>query len=198
MKGSRTVLTRPAAVSCLFLAVAVAGCASGRVVAVVKPLPPGTVSKATELLVKPFAIEKAVFSGDNADIPAVVERQKKRIPAELVQTLVTTLLRSGYRARRYTADAGTAGAVVIDGSFTHVNHGSGAARAWVGLGAGAAWMLSDVKLYRADKPAETLAEFKVESSSGGRGGLLAAGDFTTTNLVDLARSIVKFLDQYAR
>ena len=198
MRRRSTKLAWPGAVFCLLLALAATGCARGRVVAILKPLPPGTVSKSTELLVKPFTIEKAVFTGDNAEIPAIVEKQKKRIPPELVQTLVTTLLKSGYRARPYTAGAGVAGAVLIDGTFTHVNHGSGAARAWWGFGAGAAWMLSEVKLCKADKPAETLAEFKVESSSGGRGGLLAAGDFTTTNLIDLARSIVKFLDQYAR
>lgn len=192
MSWKAQLLKKAGFLSCLAFAVAALGCAAGKVAIVKTPLQPGAVTKSQTFLVKPFAVENAVFTGDNADDPAVVDRQKKRIPRELVTALLTRLSKSGYKGEDDESAAGTQDVVVIDGVITHVNHGSGVARFLVGFGSGAAWIKATVKLYRAGAPSDTLAEFMIESSSGGSAG---AGDFTTTNVKDLANAIVDYLEK---
>lgn len=195
MSRKAQLLKKAGFLSCLAFAVAALGCAASKVAIVKTPLQPGAVTKSQTFLVKPFAIENAVFTGDNTDDPAVVDRQKKRIPQELVTALLARLSKSGYKGEDDESAAGTQDVVVIDGVITHVNHGSGAARAFLGMGAGAAWMKATIKLYKAGAPSDTLAEFMIESTSGGRGGLFASGDFTTTNIADLANAIVTYLEK---
>ncbi len=183
---------------CLALALGCVGCAGSDVVSVKTPLQPGAVSRSQTFLVKDFAIENAVFAGDNADDASVVAQQKADIPGDLRRELVMALSRCGFKAHSYDEGVRVGDAVVIDGAVTHVNHGSGAARAWVGAGAGAAWMRAVVRIYKAETPADTLSEFTVEASSGGRGGLFASGDFTHSNVRDLADATAGFLDRNTR
>jgi hypothetical protein len=193
MKTSRWLLSL-----CGVMMLACVGCAAGEVLAVAKPLAPGAVTKTQPILVKAFAIEGAAFLGDNADKPEIVAKQKERIRRELTDYLVERLLANKYNARRYDPKDVTADAVVIDGSFTKVNHGSGAARAWWGMGAGAAYIIADVKVYKAQAPSDVLSQFTVAGTSSGRGGWSAAGDFTSTNLRDLAAETVEYLNKSQR
>jgi len=189
MMGSRWV----AVAGCVLAAALCAGCAGGRVLTVKKDLAAGAVTRSHVFLVKSFDIQDAVFTGDNSGNAAVVASQKQRIPTELTSVLVAELSRAGLQAKAYSKDAAAGNSVVIDGVIPRVNHGSGFNRAFWGMGAGAAWMMADVKLYKPETPAASLAEFRAEGTSGGRGGLLATGDFTSTNILDLARSIASYL-----
>lgn len=166
------------------------GCGSGSVTNIKTALKPGDLNRQQTLLVKDFDTTNTAFSGDNAEDVNIVKSQKKRISSTITVSLFSKLRQNGFEVHNFDEKNIPQDAVVIDGVVTHVSHGSGAARYIVGFGAGAAWMKTTVKIYKAQSPNEVLAEFQVESSTE---ALVSPGDMTDKFVSDLAKAIVDYI-----
>jgi hypothetical protein len=170
-----------------------AGCPHATITQVSKELPSAAITNSNLVLIKKFKIDDAIFTGDGADDPKVVDDQKKKIPSWLTEELIKQFAEAKIDAKPYSKEDTKSEALVIDGIITHVNNGSGAARVWWGFGAGAAGIKARVNIYKADSPDNSLAAFNLESTSGGAGGSFGFADYSWRNTKNLATQIVEYM-----
>ncbi len=185
----KTLRTSLLALAC---AVVVTGCATGKVEQVKVGLAPNSITKGDAIYVKDFDASKAVFKGEYSDVPDKVATQRARIPLIMAEATISEFLKKGYTAKKYTADAPT-NAVVVEGEVTLVDAGSGAARFWVGMGAGASTVRANIKVYRGSDAAKPLTELQMAGTSGGAGGFSGYSDWIAANARDLAIKLVKYM-----
>jgi len=176
------------------LVVAITGCARAKIKNETVSLQPGTVTKSTLILVKRISADDAVFTGDKADDTKRINDEKKIIKTTLTEDVVGQMKKRGLNAQVYN-DKAPKGAVVIEGTVVRFEHGSGAARALVGMGAGSSNMVTRVK---AHKDNETVSEFEVIATSGGRGGLNSMSSFLEAHLIDASEKIAEYVAERAK
>jgi hypothetical protein len=168
------------------------GCATGKIEKVDVPLAKDQISKSDPIYIKDFDCSKAVFKGENSDKPDKVAEQRARIPTIISAETIKDLAKDGYTAKNYSAAAPT-NAVIVEGEVVLVDAGSGAARFWVGMGAGNSVVKANVKIYRGSDASKPLAELQMSGTSGGAGGFSGYSDWTAKNCVDLAMKLSKYL-----
>lgn len=165
------------------------GCARGQIKQERTSLQAGAVSKTETILVKPFEASQMRVTGDKADEAARVHQEKVFLNQGLSEQLISDLKKKGFNAKRYSPSEKGA---VLEGSVPLFEHGSGAARALVGMGAGSSNLHLAVKLHRGNT---TLADFDVVATSGGRGGLISTGSFIDAHISDASEKIVEYLEK---
>jgi len=169
------------------------GCAGASVSNVRTPLNVGAVARSESLLVKPAASENTVFLGDFSDDPASVSSGREKLRATFATKAVAAIRAAGLQADLYPASgSATATAIVVELVVKKFDAGSNAARAIVGFGAGASFLITDVKLI---KGGATIADFSLDASSGGRGGFSAIGSWLDNHIDDSVHILVNYLSQ---
>ena len=166
------------------------GCASGKMGAIDKPLESGAISKKTPIFVMPVSTDNMRFYGDKADEKERTENERATIQNRFGGMIVAALSKMGYKAQ--TTDKPTKKGVLVKGNVTKFDHGSGAARAFVGMGAGSSNMFTDFEVVDM-KTKNILTKFEVIATSGGRGGLSATGSFMEAHLVDGSEKVADYL-----
>ena len=80
---------------------------------------------------------------------------------------------------------------MLEGKAPLFEHGSGAARALVGMGAGSSNLHLAITLHRGSF---VLADFDVVATSGGRGGLISMSSFIHAHMTDASEKIAEYLE----
>ena len=173
-------------------AAVLAGCATGKIEQVNVGLAPNSITQSDPIYVKEFDASKAVFKGEYSDVPDKVAAQRARIPLIMSGATIGEFVKKGYTAKQYSPDA-PGSAVIVEGEVTLVDAGSGAARFWVGMGAGNSTVRANIKVYRASDPAKPLADLQMAGTSGAAGGFSGYADWIGVNAKDLATKLVKYL-----
>jgi hypothetical protein len=166
-------------------------CAHGKMGQVDQELATGSVSKTALISVETISAREARFSGDKSGEEKRVNEEKAAIENSYSQRVADALRKKGYNAK---AVSGAAHGLVLSGKVTRFEHGSAAARIMVGMGAGSSNIFTDFKLEDRDK-AKTLSKFEVIATSGGRGGLAAAGSFMDSHMEDGAEKAADYIDK---
>ena len=178
---------------CGAMAVSFVGCAGAKVKNERVPLKNGTLTKADLILVKEISADNAIFIGDKSADKDKVDEEKKRIRIELPEEIVQRLQKKGFNAKAFTGNS-AANAIILEGSVGKVDHGSAAARAFVGMGSGSSNMVIDIKITKAKV---AIADFQIVASSGGRGGWTSMGSFIKAHIVDAASRTADYLAKHA-
>jgi hypothetical protein len=178
--------------STIVLGALAAGCATGKVVEVRTPLAPDAVAKDKTIYIKTFDASKAEFQGDYSDVAGNIDKERVRVPDIIGVELIARLKERGLKAEKY-APGVPADALVVDGRVTLVDSGSGAARFWIGMGAGASSVFADVKVVREGKPDAPLCDLKMAGHSGGTGGIYGYQDWIGANAKDLAITMADYI-----
>ncbi len=162
-------------------------------------------------LKKPVQVQVHDF-GYHVDMEAEEDDHQELAPeaAEALSTeLVSHIREMGLPAQRLAAGhpfpdspAGNQTVLVIRGTFTELNDGSGAKRLWLGFGAGAAQVKSIVRLSWLDSKGETfLREFETISKTGKMPGLITpigmgavTGRIIVSAIVGTASTVAKRKD----
>jgi len=168
------------------------GCGGASLSNVRMDLAPGRLPRATMLFVPQADSSATVFKGDGSDEPKAVATARQTLRDALASQVVTALREAGFQAN---PPPGTAGGLATEPVTVWMvvrecNWGSSAARALVGFGAGAAYLLTDVKLVKGNA---LIADFTVDANSGGRAGLHAVGDFMPQFMQQTAGLVAEYL-----
>jgi len=176
------------------LIVSVIGCARAKIRDERLPLQSGAINSAEVILVKEVTAEKAWFSGDKANDSARIVQEKTIIRERFTALLIDWLRKKGFKPQPYSAELANK-APVLETVVTGFDHGSGAARALIGMGAGSSNMEIRVRLTRGQK---TLSDFDVVATSGGRGGLISMSSFLEAHITDGTEKIADYLHTHIR
>jgi len=174
----------------LLLSTLMLGCAHAKMGAVEAPLESGSITKDTKIYVLPVTTDNLVVTGDKAKDEARISEEKTIIEGRFAKMIVDQLIKKGYKAELVTGSQKKG--VVITGHVTRFEHGSGAARMWVGMGAGSSNLFTDFKIEDRSK-GSTLSKFEVIATSGGRGGLAATGSFMDAHLEDGSKKVAEYV-----
>jgi hypothetical protein len=170
------------------------GCGGASLANVRKDLPPGQLPRATVLFVPPAESSATAFNGDGSDDANAVATARQQLRDSLAIQVANALRAAGFQANlpQGSTAAPPTEPVSVWMIVRECNWGSNAKRALVGFGAGAAYLLTDVRLTRGNT---VVADFTVDANSGGRGGLAATGDFTPQFMQQTAELIVQYLSE---
>ena len=168
------------------------GCAHGKMGTVDMALSKGAISKKTPIFIEPIDAKTMHVSGDKAADTVRISQERTEIESRYHRMIGDALKKRGYDAHSTTGrkDSG----IVLFGKITRFEHGSGAARALVGMGAGSSNLFTDLVLEDRSKK-QVLARFEVIGTSGGRGGLGATGGFLKAHLEDGSEQTAKYIDE---
>ncbi len=164
------------------------GCAGASVSTIRTPLNVGALSRTDSLVIKPAASDNTVFEGDYSDDPPSVADGRRRLRTMFATRAAHVLNAAGLKAALHP----TQGDVVVEMVVQKFDAGSNAARAVVGFGAGASFLLTDVKLI---KGGTVIADFTLDASSGGRGGFSSIGSWLDRHIDDSVRILRDYLIQ---
>jgi len=169
-----------------------AGCAGAEITKTRLALEPGDITKNTLILINPVDATRTVFQGDFSDDPPSVAAGRKLLHDTFAQKAVDKLYNKGLNADIYSEKAlkSHPDAAIVDLDVKTFDAGSNAARAMVGFGAGASYLLTDAKIY---KNREIIADFTIDANSGGRGGFTAIGSWLNNHIDDSVRILVNYL-----
>ncbi|MBA2403946.1 MAG: DUF4410 domain-containing protein [Bdellovibrionales bacterium] len=156
-------------------------CAHGKMGIVSQPLEKDTISKTVPMYVEVISTNEMHVTGDKANDTTRINDEKQIIATRYNAMIADALRKKGYNAQA-VKDPQNKG-IVISGKVSRFDHGSGAARFWVGMGAGSSDMFTDLLIEDRTKKV-TLSKFEVIATSGGRGGLGATGSFMDEHLLD--------------
>ncbi|MBW2701613.1 MAG: DUF4410 domain-containing protein [Deltaproteobacteria bacterium] len=175
-------------------AVWLGGCAGAGISIIRTDLKPGDLSRADSLVIKPAQADQTEFLGDFSDDPPSVVANRDMLKNNFAQNLLPLLLGSGFKAEMAGASI-PVGAVTVEMVVEKFEAGSNAARAMVGMGAGASYLLTTVKL---TKNGQVIADFTIDASSGGRGGFSSIGSFLQQHIDDSLWRFVSYLEEKAQ
>jgi hypothetical protein len=168
-------------------ALVLAGCATGKMGKVEKALEAGAVTKTTPIIVEKIDTTDATFSGDKADNLDVRKTEKDTIEAVYYMRIVDALKAKGFNATLANGKA-TKG-VVLTGKVIKIGHGSGAARHFIGMGAGQANLITEFHLE--DRSAKkTLSKFEIVATSGAESGVTSYMD---RHLNDGSKKVAEYI-----
>ena len=123
------------------------------------------------IFVKVLSTENTVVKGDKSDETDRVAEKKQRVSQKLAPLIVEKLVIAGHTAAVYDDNIDTRGALILDGEISTISNGSGATRVWIGFGAGAAKMITNIHLYFSDSPEDVLLSQNMVAKTGGSGGI---------------------------
>jgi hypothetical protein len=178
----------------LLASLAVFGCGGSSISNIRMQLAPGAIPRSEVLVVVPVDASRTVFEGDYSDDPPSVAQGRITLQTSYAPRLAAALQAAGLRAM-VAGPTVPPTAVFVNLQVTKFDAGSNAARAMVGFGAGASYLLTVVSVHRGQTP---LAEFTVDATSGGRGGLGALGSWLDTHLAQSIDSITAYLSEHMR
>ncbi len=163
-------------------------CARGKMGVVEQELDRAAVTKTTPIYVEVVSAKDTVFSGDKANDMGKTAAEKAEIEARYSLLIVDALKKRGYNAQ--LAKGAVKKGVVIGGSVTKFAHGSGAARYFVGMGAGSSnlfttFMIEDRSF------SKQLAKFEVIATSGARSDV---SGFIDSHLTDGAAKVADYIE----
>jgi hypothetical protein len=170
------------------------GCGGASISNVRKDLPPGAVPHATMMFVAPADSSATAFKGDGSDEAQTVANARQTLSSSLALQVVNSMRSAGFQAN-VPQGILPPDAVVLSMVVRECSWGSNAARIMVGFGAGAAYLLTDVKI---TKGGALMADFSVDANSGGRGGLSATGDFMPAFMDQTAKLVVDYLSNHMK
>lgn len=175
---------------CFWLPVLVVlgGCAHGKIGKVHQPLARNVIDKSTPIFVESVLVNQVQFTGDKADDVKRTTEEKDEIRGSFHLKIAEQLRKRGYNAIGVNAPVTTG--IVISGDVTKIEHGSGATRFFVGMGAGSANMFTDFKIEDRAK-AKTLAKFQVIATSGGNS---YSGSFLDSHLIDGSLKVADYVE----
>jgi hypothetical protein len=166
---------------------AFAACAHGKMGKVEKALETGAVSKTTPIYVEKINAADARFTGDKADDVATRDKEKTTIESAYYSRIVDALRAKGYNAS--VTDKPVTNGVVLSGKVLTVGHGSGAARFFVGMGAGQANLTTEFTIE--DRTAKkTLGKFEIIATSGGES---RGGSYLDRHLDDGSKKVAEYI-----
>ena len=168
----------------------VVGCAHGKMGNIAKPLSGGSLSNAESISVTTVSASDALFSGDKSGDPARVAQSRAEIEDKFSKMIVEALRKKGYTAD-LANKSGKKNKLTLSGKVSQVKNGSSAARMLVGMGAGSAKMFTNFKLTNS-KTNEVISGFEIIATSGGRGGVFAAGRFMSAHLTDGSNKVAEY------
>ncbi len=173
---------------CLAVAVALAGCARGKIGRVEQELDRSAVNKTTPIYVESVSARDTAFSGDKSGDVGKVTGERNEIEARYGRMIVDSLRKRGFNAQ--LAESPVKKGVVIAGRVTRFEHGSGAARHLVGMGAGSSNLFTN--FHMEDRGfSRTLSKFEVVATSGARGDL---SGFIDAHLADGAEKVADYIE----
>jgi hypothetical protein len=173
-------------VACVFMA----GCAHGKMGTIDKGLAKASIPPEAKIFVEPITAETADFSGDKAGNESRVGEEKSEIKNRFARLVADELRKKGMNAT--VVNAPVQSGLVLQGHVTRFEHGSAAARILVGMGAGSSNMYTDFELTNAATK-EVLSKFEIIATSGGSGGLQAAGGYIGAHLTDGAEKAADYI-----
>lgn len=165
-----------------------ASCARGKLGVVEQELDRTAVSKTTPIYVESVSARDTVFTGDKSNDMGKVSGEKAEIEARYSLLIVGALKKRGYNAQ--LAKAPVKKGVVIGGNVTKFAHGSGAARYFVGMGAGSSNMFTNFTIE--DRSfSKVLSKFEVIATSGARSDV---SGFIDAHLSDGASKVADYIE----
>ena len=170
------------------------GCGGASISNVRKDLPPGALPRATMMFVAPADSSATVFKGDGSDEPQTVANARQALRSSLALQVVNSMQSAGFQASGPQENL-PPDAVVVSMVVRECSWGSNAARIMVGFGAGAAYLLTDLKITKGNA---LIADFSVDANSGGRGGFGASGDFMPSFMQQTAKLVVDYLSNHMK
>ena len=178
----------------ILLALLGIGCGGASISNIRKDLPPGSLPRTTMMFVAPAESSATVFKGDGSDEPNTVTGARQTLRNSLSQEVATAMQGAGFQAYLPNGNLPPESVVVLM-VVRECNWGSNAARIMVGFGAGAAYLLTDVRIVKGNA---LIADFTVDANSGGRGGLSGAGDFMPRFMQQTASLVVDYLSNHMK
>lgn len=175
----------------LVFALTTLSCARGKMGYVDKHLAAGDIPKGTQIYVEAIKADKVIFTGDKADDQQRLKEERQIIESRYHRLIASQLQKKGFKAT--AVDSVQRTGVVISGSVSRFQHGSGAARFLVGMGAGSSNMYTDFVIEDRTKKTQ-LSKFEVIATSGGRSGLESMGGFLDAHLEDGAEKVSEFIN----
>jgi hypothetical protein len=172
-----------------FIGFAVA-CAHGKLGKVDQALEKGAITKSQTIYIETISAKEIEFTGDKAADVKRTNEERAAIEELYSRKIALALRAKGFDAKPVTAPV-KAG-IVISGRVTRFEHGSGAARALVGWGAGSSNLYTNFKIEDRSQ-AKLLSKFEVIATSGGQGGLANTGSFMEKHLADGAEKVVDYI-----
>jgi hypothetical protein len=174
----------------LILFLFVVGCAHGKIGAIEQGLQKGSIDPANTIYVPTISTANTAFSGDKSAKQEKVDEEKKQIEQRFNRDIAEQLRKKGFKAEAVSVLPKTG--LVLIGSVTRFEHGSAAARIFVGMGAGSSNMFTDFQL-KDVATEKTLAKFEIIATSGGNGGLQAAGGYIKAHLIDGSEKTAEYI-----
>jgi hypothetical protein len=174
-------------VSGLVLALVLTGCAGGKMGKVDKEIDRSAIDKATPIYVEMVSAKDTTFSGDKAKDTTRLSDERYAIQNKYHVQIIEALKKRGYTAQ--VAKPGLKKGLVLSGAVTKFEHGSGAARMLVGMGAGSSNMFGEFKLEDRAQ-AKVLTKFEVIATSGGNSN---SGSFMEAHLTDGAKKVAEYI-----
>lgn len=174
----------------LITALLLVGCAHGKMGNVEQPVAKNSVSKGETIHVMTIKADSAQISGDKAGDTHRTESIKSEITGRFNHAVAEQLRRKGFSAD--AVESAPSSGMVLTGKVTKIENGSAAARILVGMGAGSANMYTDFKLSDV-KSQKVLGKFEIIATSGGNGGLQAAGSYLNAHIKDGAEKAAAYI-----
>jgi hypothetical protein len=178
----------------ILLALVGIGCGGASISNVRKDLPPGSLARTTTMFVAPADSSATVFKGDGSDEPNTVAAARQTLRDSLALQVANAMQAGGFQAS-LVKEGLPPESVVVSMVVRECSWGSNAARIMVGFGAGAAYLLTDVKIVQGNA---LIADFSVDANSGGRGGLSGAGDFMPVFMQQTASLVVDYMSKHRK
>ena len=171
----------------IILAAMLTGCAHGKMGVIDQPLAQGAISTNQTIYVGKVAAGTANFSGDKSADAVKVSDEKSEIEQRFGRMIAEELRKKGFNAE-VSATPPTTG-LALTGVVTRFEHGSAAARYFVGAGAGSSNLYTDFKLVDLQTK-RVLSKFEVIATSGGSSGL---GSYINAHLADGSKKVADYL-----
>jgi hypothetical protein len=185
-------------VAVAFVLALVTGCrAPARIENVRTDVP--ALSRAEPFLVAPVTANEAKFSGDGAGNQQKIADEKKTIHETMAPRLVSKLAENGFaQAAVLNGPSAAPDALVLEMALIRYNHGEGALRGNVGLGAGRSSVHFTCRLWKGAARDKPVGDFDVSADSGNQGGWTNMGSFLDEHLRDATDALAEYLASKAR
>ena len=159
---------------CLLVAT---GCETAKISHATGVLPGPQALKTVPIFVKEFDASRAVFKGENSQVSVLANEDRQRISRIISAAIIERLTMNGFDARPLSGSP-SPDAIIVEGTVSSVDKGSFSKRMLIGVGAGSASIKANVQMYRADNPANSIADLEMAGTSKAfTGGRYANNDF---------------------
>ncbi|MEZ4815350.1 MAG: DUF4410 domain-containing protein [Bdellovibrionota bacterium] len=176
----------------VLLCLALGACAHGKMGVVDQDLSAGAIPAGATISIEPVSAADAKFSGDKSGVAQRVNDEKIEIKDRYNRMIAEQLKKKGFNAQATLVPAKSG--LALKGKVSKFEHGSAAARILVGMGAGSSDLYTDFELVDVDSQ-KRLAKFEIIATSGGSGGMQAAGSYMSAHLENGSEKVAEYLTQ---